>query len=196
MQLMPLKSLSLPARSPAANQPRSQSQRWLRRGLAALAALSCSVAVVPAVVAQELPGFTLFGGPRRENQLNFRLDRGRESSWDRYRLRIPPQNLAIAQIAIDYPDYYKGRFDSERIDVRYKQSGEKILIDRVVWNPDNYTIEIYPKEPIPAGKQLEVVLSNVRNPDSGGMYYFNCRILTPGDTPLLRYIGTWLIQIT
>jgi hypothetical protein len=28
------------------------------------------------------------------------------------------------------------------------------------------------------------------------MYYFNCRILTPGDTPLLRYIGTWLIQIT
>ncbi|RFP60948.1 MAG: DUF2808 domain-containing protein [Limnothrix sp. CACIAM 69d] len=188
---MPFKSFAL-----ASSQPRTPSQRWVRRGLAALAALSCSLAVVPAVVAQELPGFTLFGGPRRESQLSFRLDRGRESSWDRYRLRIPAQNLAIAQIAIDYPDYYKGRFDTDRIDVRYKNGGEKIELDRVVWNPENYTIEIYPKEPIPSGKQLEVVLSNVRNPDMGGMYYFNCRILTPGDTPLLRYIGTWLIQIT
>lgn len=179
-----------------------QSCRSSLRALAALATAlgvaatgTLAVASLPAR-AQELPGFTLWGGPRRENQLNFRLDRGTEGTWDRYRLRIPAQNYAIAQIAIDYPDYYKGEFNADRVEVRYRKGGEKIEIDKVVWNRDAYVLEIFPKEPIPAGRQLEVVLHEVRNPQWGGMYYFNCRILTPGDTPLLRYIGTWILQIT
>ncbi|MFM6244668.1 MAG: DUF2808 domain-containing protein, partial [Dolichospermum sp.] len=40
-----------------------------------------------------------------------------------------------------------------------------------------------------------LVLSNVQNPSFGGVYYFNCRVLSPGDVPLLRYIGTWIISI-
>lgn len=154
-----------------------------------------SVASLPAV-AQELPGFTLWGGPRRENQLNYRLDRGREGAWDRYRLRIPAQNNAISQIVIDYPDYYKGEFNPDRIEVRYRKGGEVIPIDKATWNKDAYVVEIYPKEPIPAGKQIEVVFHDVRNPQWGGMYYFNCRISTPGNAQILRYIGTWVLQIT
>jgi hypothetical protein len=48
---------------------------------------------------------------------------------------------------------------------------------------------------IPAGEQVEIVLSNVRNPPSGGMYYFNARVESPGDVPLMRYIGTWVVGI-
>ncbi|NEP80679.1 MAG: DUF2808 domain-containing protein, partial [Okeania sp. SIO3B3] len=59
----------------------------------------------------------------------------------------------------------------------------------------NNFVEIYPTEPIPAGNKIEVVFSNVRNPRFGGMYHFNANIRTPGDVPLLRYIGTWLLTI-
>ena len=117
-------------------------------------------------------------------------------SGDRYRLRIPSKkvSLAIAQINISYPDYYKGEFDTKDIKVRVKD--KSIELEEVIWDKENRFIEIYPKEPIPAGNNVEVVLSNVRNPSPGGMYNFNVRIRTPGDVPLLRYLGTWLLTIS
>jgi hypothetical protein len=68
-------------------------------------------------------------------------------------------------------------------------------LQEVIWDKENRFIEIYPTEPIPAGNNVEVVLSNVQNPSPGGMYHFNVRIRTPGDVPLLRYLGTWLLSI-
>lgn len=182
----------------SAPSPQRPARRGIvRRSLAALVAAGCLTTGLPALVAaQELPGFTIFGGPRRENQLSFRLDYGREDMYDRYRLRIPSQNLAINQIVIDYPDYFDGSFNEERITVRYRESREEIPIEKAVWSQENHVIEIFPQEPIPAGNKLEVVLSNVRNPRQGGMYYFNCKILTPGDAPMLRYIGTWILSIS
>jgi hypothetical protein len=40
-----------------------------------------------------------------------------------------------------------------------------------------------------------VVLSDVQNPRSGGMYYFNAYINSPGDVPLRRYLGTWILSL-
>jgi hypothetical protein len=40
-----------------------------------------------------------------------------------------------------------------------------------------------------------LVFSDVKNPPTGGMYYFNCEILSPGDVPLRRYVGTWILNI-
>ncbi|MEB3339581.1 DUF2808 domain-containing protein [Okeania sp.] len=154
-----------------------------------------------ATFAQGMPGFTLFGGPERRNQLNFRLDSGKSGVWDRYRLRIPANklNLAISQLSISYPDYYKGTFDPDEIEIRVgggsSEKPESIPIDQVVWDKENHFIEIYPAEPIPAGNKIEVVLHNVKNPRFGGMYHFNANIRTPGDVPLLRYVGTWLLSI-
>ncbi|MFM6139300.1 MAG: DUF2808 domain-containing protein, partial [Sphaerospermopsis kisseleviana] len=34
-----------------------------------------------------------------------------------------------------------------------------------------------------------------QNPAFGGMFHFNCQVLSPGDVPMLRYLGTWLISI-
>ncbi|NEP45970.1 MAG: DUF2808 domain-containing protein [Okeania sp. SIO2H7] len=146
-------------------------------------------------MAQSNPGFTLFGGPEQANQLNYRLDSGRAGVWDRYRLRIPAQklNLAVAQLSIFYPDYYRGTFDPEKVEIKVKD--ESVPLDEVVWDQENHFLEIYPAEPIPAGNKIEVVLHNVKNPRFGGMYYFNANIRTPGDVPLMRYVGTWVLSI-
>ncbi|MFN6570378.1 hypothetical protein A6770_08240 [Nostoc minutum NIES-26] len=170
----------------------------MRRLLSALAVTSCLLAGFPAMTwGQTLPGLTLFSGVKNENQLPFRLDfGGQTNSWDRYILRIPEKKmkLAVAQFAITYPNYYKGTFDPKKVEVRVK--GKKVPLSEVKWNKESRVLEIFPQEPVPAGNKVEVVLSNVKNPAFGGTYYFNCQILSPGDVPLLRYLGTWIISVS
>ncbi|MFN6464304.1 MAG: DUF2808 domain-containing protein [Nostoc sp. DedVER02] len=169
----------------------------MRRLLSALAVTSCLVTGFPALTwAQSLPGFTLFSGVKAENQLPFRLDFGGQANgWDRYILRIPAKRmkLAVGQFAITYPNYYKGTFDQKKIEVRVK--GKAVPLSEVKWDKEGKLINIYPQEPVPAGSAVEVVLSNVKNPSFGGVYYFNCQVLSPGDVPLLRYMGTWILSI-
>ena len=169
----------------------------MRRLLSALAVTGCLLTGLPILTsAQGLPGFTLFSGVKSENQLPFRLDfGGQPNSWDRYRLRIPAKRLklAVAQFTITYPDYYKGNFDTDEIEVRIR--GKKVPLQEVKWDKENHLVEIYPQEPVPANSRVELVFSNVKNPNFGGTFYFNCQILTPGDVPLLRYVGTWIMNI-
>lgn len=168
----------------------------MRRLLSSLVFTSVLLTGVPVVAfAQGLPGITLFGGPEQANRLNFFLQNGEAGLRDRYKLRIPANklNLAVAAISITYPDYYRGKLDPDRIEVRVK--GESISLDEVVWDAENHFVEIYPSEPIPAGNKIEIVFSNVKNPTFGGMYHFNANIRTPGDVPLLRYVGTWVLSI-
>ncbi|HEY9634941.1 MAG TPA: DUF2808 domain-containing protein [Coleofasciculaceae cyanobacterium] len=146
--------------------------------------------------AQSNPGFTLWGGVARENQLNYYLDfGGRPDGWDRYRLRIPARRLelGVAQIAISYPDYFDGKFDTKKIEVRVKDKA--VALSEVNWDKENHVIQIALEEPIPAGNSIEVVFSNVKNPAFGGMYYFNAQVLSPGEVPLPRYVGTWILSI-
>ena len=169
----------------------------MRRLLATLAIASCLLTGFPALLqAQGLPGFTLFSGVKGEDQLPFRLDFGGvPNMWDRYRLRIPAKKmkLAVSQFAILYPNYYNGDFDPKSVEVTAR--GTKVPIQDVKWDKENHLIEINLQEPVPAGKSVELVLSNVKNPAFGGVYYFNCEILSPGDVPLRRPIGTWILSI-
>ena len=170
----------------------------MKRLLSALAVTSCLLTGLPAMtLAQSLPGLTLFSGVKGENQLPFRLDfGGQTSSTDRYILRIPAKKmkLAVAQFAITYPNYYEGTFDPKDVEVKVK--GKKIPLSEVKWDKEGRVIQIFPQEPVPAGDRVELILSNVQNPSFGGVYYFNCQVLSPGDIPLLRYLGTWNISIT
>ena len=170
----------------------------MRRLLSTLAVTSCLLAGIPAISwAQSLPGFTLFSGVKSENQLPFRLDFGGQSNgWDRYRLKISNKKLktAVAHFVITYPDYYKGTFDTKQIEVKVRD--KKIALSEIKWDKENRVLEIYPEEAIPAGSNVELILSNVKNPAFGGVFYFNCSIQSPGDVPLSRYIGTWIISIT
>lgn len=169
----------------------------MRRLLSTLAITGCLLAGLPALtLAQGLPGFTLFSGVKGENQLSYRLDFGGQTNgWDRYRLRIPQKkmNIAVAHFVINYPDYYKGSFDTKKVEVNVK--GKTVPLSEVKWDKENHVLEIFPQDPIPAGNKVEVILSNVKNPSSSGVFYFNCSVQSPGDVPLSRYLGTWIISI-
>ncbi|MDB9307184.1 DUF2808 domain-containing protein [Aphanizomenon sp. CS-733/32] len=168
----------------------------MKRLLSALAVTSCLLAGLPAITLAQ-NGLTLFSGVNSANQLPFRLDfGGQTNSTDRYILRVPAKQmkLAVAQFAITYPDYYKGTFDPKSVEVIVK--GKKVPLSEVKWDKEGGVIQIFPEEPVPAGRKVELVLSNVQNPAFGGVYYFKCQVLSPGDVPLLRYLGTWIISIT
>ncbi len=169
----------------------------MRRIFSGLALIGCLALGLPTTsLAQPNPGFSFNwnGDLPRSRQLSYRLDSGNPNRWDRYYLKIRPQKLAISQVSISYPDYYRGKFDSEAMDLRV--DGKNVAVTKVNWDKTNRLIELMPAEAIPAETPVEVVLSNVKNPTSGGMYFFNARISSPGGVPLPRYIGTWLISIS
>lgn len=167
------------------------------RFISAIAATGCVLAGFSApILAQNNPGLTIFSGVERPNQLGYYLDfGGNRDQRDRYRLRVPSDKmeLGVKTFAISYPDYYDGKFDVDSIEV--VAEGQSIAIDEVVWNKPDRVLLIYLAEPIEAGKSVEIVLSNVINPRWGGTYYFEGRAAAPGDVPLPRYLGTWIVSI-
>lgn len=167
----------------------------MKRTFAALALATCFVTSLPTLTSAQ-GGLTIFSGVSRENQLRGWPQGGKSGNWDRYNLEIPARKmkLAVAQISISYPDYYDGTFDTRDIEITVRD--RVIPIREVIWDKENYFVEIVLEEPIPAGNSVKIVFSNVKNPDFGGTYYFNCRIQSPGDVPLLRYLGTWILTIT
>jgi len=169
----------------------------MRRLLSTLAVTGCLLSGLPTIsLAQELPGVTLFSGVKGENQLPFRLDFGGQTNmWDRYHLRIPARRMksAVSEFAISYPKYYNGDFDTKKIEVRV--NGKKAPLQGVNWDKQNHLVELTLQEPVPADKPVDLVFSNVKNPAFGGTFYFNCEILSPGDVPLRRYLGTWILSI-
>jgi hypothetical protein len=169
-----------------------------RKLIAGLAATSCLfLGVAPIVQAQ---GLTIFSGVNdRDDILDHSFDfGGRPGGRERYRLRIPRKKLdsAVAQIQISYPDYYQGKFNTDDIEVMYgsdyDQSAE---VAEVIWDEEQHLIQIYLAEPIEADNKIEIKMSNVRNPRFGGTFYFHAQVLAPGDVPLPRYVGTWILGI-
>ena len=99
-----------------------------------------------------------------------------------------------SEFKIKYPDYYTGKFDPERIEVRLKK-GKSIPLKEVIWDQESYQVIIVPEEPIEAGRKVEIVFSNVKNPHFGGTFYFHCQILPAGDVPVPLYLGSWILSI-
>jgi Protein of unknown function (DUF2808) len=172
-----------------------QNKKTLRLFLGlAVGSLLAGMPVVS--LAQGLPGLTIFSGVDRENQLGYRLDYGGElSREDRYRLRIPARKMTLAasEFIVAYPETYTGKFDPEEVEV--KVNGEAIALESVNWDQENRVIEIYPQEAVAASTRVEIILSDVQNPRRVGTHYFNALVRSPGDVPLNRYLGTWILSI-
>lgn len=171
-------------------------QKITLRLLSALTISSVITSFATLTQAQGLPGLTIFSGIERQNQLGWRMDfDGEPGGRDRYRLRIPAKKMefAVEQFAITYPDTYRGEFDPEEI--RIKANGDEVALDEVNWDAENRIIEIYPQSPIPAATRIEIVLSDVQNPNRVGTHYFNAMVRSPGDLPMMRYVGTWILSI-
>jgi Protein of unknown function (DUF2808) len=140
--------------------------------------------------AQTGSGIVLFGNVR-DKALSYNLDSGRSRSTDRYYLEIPAQKSQVSQFVITYPEHFDGEFDTERMDVRV--SDKNVPLESAKWDKNSRRVEVTVKDAIPAGKNITLVLSNVRNPYYGGLYQLDARVIGPSDLPILRYVGSWVI---
>jgi hypothetical protein len=169
----------------------------LRQLLPCIALASCLVAAWPiSVKADSLPGFVLFSGVDRSDQLSYRLDSGDRNATDRYYLKIPGSKidrLGAGSIQITYPEYYKGKFDDKNIAVLV---GDKaVAVKSVKWDRQKYSLQIDLAENVKTEGEIQLVLSNVKNPDLSGMFYFNCQVKSSAEFPVARYVGTWILSI-
>lgn len=147
--------------------------------------------------AQGTPGLVIFGD-RDVDVLNYYLDfGGTADSRDRYRLRIPKKKLTngATQFIISYPDYFDGKFNTDKIEVRLDGDKDRSLpLKNVVWDEENRFIQIDLAEPLIDPKKLELVFSSVRNPDVG-TYYFYGQVVPAVNVPVPERIGAWIISI-
>ena len=169
--------------------------------LTALALTGCLLTGFQSIAkADSTCGFALWSGVRRENILpKCHLDfGGRARRRDRYKFYIPARKMSsgASKLIITYPDYYDGKFDTDRIEVNYgRKYSQSAEISEIVWEPDNQLLEIELVEPIEPGQRVEIKLSNVKNPVSGGTYYFHCQVYGSDAFPVAIYVGTWILSI-
>jgi Protein of unknown function (DUF2808) len=164
---------------------------WLRL-LMALTVFGSGAMLTPQAGQAE---FTLFSGVEQKDQLGYSLDFGNRSVTDRYRLRISGKKMPLGatQINIVYPDYYNGKFDEAGTEIML---GDKsIPVASTKWDKENRTLQIMLKERLQTKNEIEIVLNNVRNPDTGGIFYFDCQVKSSDEFPLARYAGTWILNI-
>ena len=152
--------------------------------------IALGITSTAASIAQTGSGIILFGNVR-DSALSYNLDGGKARQLDRYYLDIPAQKTQISQVIITYRDNYDGEIDPNSIDLRFKDTN--LPLESTSWDKENRRIEIITKEPIPAGRSLKLVMSNVRNPFYSGLYQFDARVMGPAELPILRYIGSWVI---
>lgn len=178
--------------------------------LASLGVTGLLITGVPLLsFAQSGSGLTIFSGVSRDNLLDHFLDfSGQKNNRDRYRLRIPGKKLTqgASKFYIFYPDYFDGKFNVDlnpdkkpkknpvRVSIGEGKKKRYLPIREVIWDKENYLLEIELDEPLQESRKVELVFSGVKNPDVG-TYYFRCEVLPAADLPIRQYIGTWIIGI-
>jgi hypothetical protein len=141
------------------------------------------------------PGLTIFSGVDRKDILDYNLQYdGRPREWDRYKLYVPAKKLSqgASKFYISYPANFDGQFNTDSIEVRGKNG--TVPIKGVVWDKESRFLEITLEKPVDPNTKVDIVLSNVKNPDFG-TYYFVCDVLASGDIPVRLYVGTWIVSI-
>ncbi len=170
----------------------------LKTLLTTVALATCTIGGVHSIaVAQGTPGLVIFGN-KDTDILNYYLDFGGVAkNRDRYRFRIPKNKLAngATQFVISYPDYFDGKFNTEKIEVRLNgKKDQSLALKNVVWDQENRFIQIDLAEPLREAKRVELVFSNVRNPKVG-TYYFYAQVVPAINTPVPERVGAWVLSI-
>jgi hypothetical protein len=158
--------------------------------------LATTAAAMQSPVAVAQGGLTLFSGVERGQQLSYAFDYGgypNQSDRLNLKLKKTQMKLAVSKFVVTYPNYFDGKFNPNAIEI--KANGKSVPVSETSWDKDNYRLEIYLKEPIPAKSDVQLILSDMTTPGMG-MYYLNCLIQAPGDVPIMRNLGTWIVSVT
>jgi hypothetical protein len=172
------------------------TRRYIAQTAFVTACLAIGVSGIQAPAALAQNGVTIFSGVERNQELSYSTDFGANpGQTDRYYLKLSKTKMkqAVNKFIVVFPDNFDGKIDAKKIEITV--SGKKVEVSEVNWDKDNGRLEIYPKAAIPAKKDVKLVLSNVTNP-SQGIYYLNCLIQVPGDVPIYRELGTWIVDIS
>ena len=170
----------------------------LKPFLAAVTLAACTVAGVNTIAqAQGGSGLVIFGN-KDVDILSYYLDFGGVAdNRDRYRLRIPKKKLVngATQFVVSYPDYFDGKFNTDKIEVRVDGKKDKSLaLKNVVWDEENHFVQIDLAEPLRDPKKVEIVMSGTKNPDVG-TYYFYAQVVPAVKAPVPERVGAWVISI-
>ena len=174
------------------------NKSFLKPFLTSVALATCTLGGIHTIaVAQGTPGLVIFGN-KDVDILSYYLDFGGIADQrDRYRLRIPKKKLAngATQFVISYPDYFDGKFDTDKIEVRPNGDKKKSLaLKNVVWDEENRFVQIDLAEPLKEAKKVEIVMSNTRNPEVG-TYYFYAQVVPAVKAPVPERVGAWVLSI-
>lgn len=169
-----------------------------KRLLTAFTLAACTVGGINTIVsAQSNSGVVLFGN-KDVDVLSYYLDFGGQAdARDRYHLRIPAKKLegGATKFIISYPDYFDGKFDTDRIEVRLNEDKKQALpLQEVIWDQENHNVQINLKEALRESKKVEIVFSNVKNPDVG-TYYFYGQVVPAKNIPVPELVGAWVLSI-
>lgn len=166
--------------------------------LATFTLATCTLGGVHSIaVAQGGSGLVIFGD-RDVDILSYYLDfGGNAENRDRYRLRIPKKKLenGATQFIISYPDYFDGKFNTDKMEVRLNGKKDQSLpLKNVFWDEENLFVQIELAEPLKDAKKVEIVFSGVKNPDVG-TYYFYAQVVPAINAPIPERVGAWVISI-
>lgn len=160
-------------------------------GLCGTVAVASSLLIPASVSAQG--GIVITGGGDAE-VLGYKLDfNGKRRILDRYRLKFPPQDVAVSEVAISFEEKFDGKVNPDQ--VRLEVEGKSVPLREVSWDPEFKSLEVATEEPIDAGQEMKLVLSRVRNPRSNGLYRIYARVLGTEANPLYRFVGLWIVTI-
>ena len=173
-------------------------QRFLPRSLAAAGATSLLLLAVAATSVPVKPvraqsGFVLSGAADRDRVLRYSLDDGTARSRDRYKLTLPAQEVAVAEIQVSFEQKFDGNIDPDRVRVEVER--EEVEVDEIFWSPEFNSLEVVMADPIPAGQRMQVIMPGARNPSDTGFYRIQGRVLGTEANPIFRYVGEWIVSI-
>ncbi|MEM6445483.1 MAG: DUF2808 domain-containing protein [Cyanobacteria bacterium J06642_2] len=157
----------------------------------------CSLTVASSLLAPRLvraQGGIVITGANDAEVLSYKLDfNGKRRILDRYRLKLPAQDVTVSEVAINFEEKFDGKVNPEQ--VRLEVEGEVVPIREVSWDPEFKSLEVAAEQPIDAGQEMRLVLSQVRNPRSNGLYRIYARVLGTEANPLYRFVGLWIVTI-
>jgi hypothetical protein len=188
------------------------ASKLLKPVLATLAAaFAMGVGAIEPVLSQSTNGLSFrWDNTKGFKELPYFLDRGIVNQQDRYMLMIRAKDLdtAAMQVTVTYPDHFTqmgARFQDTSVHLAYcdrigsvlsrSRCNKRIPMADVVVDRENGRIDFFPETPIPAGSNVAVIIDQVFNPRNQGMFQFNVSTISPGDLPLAKYVGSWVVSI-
>jgi hypothetical protein len=138
-------------------------------------------------------------GSDRDATLPYRVRNSRVGSrLNTFNFFAPlPENRAIAEIQILYPEGFAGVFATDSLRLVNRETQRPLPIREITHDRETRDIRVIFTEPLPARstRQIEVIASGVSNPGRTGMYSVQVHALGTEANPLFQYLGRWLVTI-